>query len=158
VLKSFKLDEALLSLESVQLAKVSGRLVRMTGLLLESLGCQRVTGQHCYVEQADGGLLDAQVVGFNREITYLMPFKKPIGLTSGSRVFPAKDKALLQIDESWLGRVLNGLGEPLDELGKLTGRDTLSAQLPKVNPLRRKPVSEPLDVGVRAINSLLTIG
>jgi len=158
VLKSFKLDDALLSLESVQLAKVSGRLVRMTGLLLESLGCQRVTGQRCYVEQADGGLLDAQVVGFNREITYLMPFKKPMGLTSGSRVFPAKDEALLQIDESWLGRVLNGLGEPLDELGKLTGRDTLAAQLPKVNPLRRKPVSEPLDVGVRAINALLTIG
>ncbi len=80
---TFKLDEALRSLESVQLAKVSGRLVRASGLLLESVGCQRMIGQRCYVETADGEMLDAQVVGFNREITYLMPFKKPLGLISG---------------------------------------------------------------------------
>ncbi|WMI97621.1 flagellar protein export ATPase FliI [Pseudomonas chlororaphis subsp. aurantiaca] len=158
MLKHFELDQALRSLDTVQLAKVSGRLVRMSGMLLESLGCQRVTGQRCYVEQADGGMLDAQVVGFNREITYLMPFKKPMGLSSGSRVFPAPDEAALQIDESWLGRVLNGLGEPMDDLGKLTGRDALAVELPKVNPLKRQPVSEPLDVGVRAINALLTLG
>lgn len=158
MLENFKLDEALRSLESVQLAKVSGRLVRVSGMLLESLGCQRMTGQRCYVEQGDGSMLEAQVVGFNRDITYLMPFKKPIGLMSGSRVFPAKDKAVLQIDESWLGRVLNGLGEPLDDRGKLSGRDPLPTELPRVNPLRRKPVAEPLDVGVRAINALLTLG
>jgi len=158
VLENFKLDEALRSLESVQLAKVSGRLVRVSGLLLESLGCQRMTGQRCYVEQGDGSMLEAQVVGFNRDITYLMPFKKPVGLMSGSRVFPARDEAVLQIDESWLGRVLNGLGEPLDDRGKLSGRDPLPTELPRVNPLRRKPVAEPLDVGVRAINALLTLG
>ncbi|WP_435782780.1 flagellar protein export ATPase FliI [Cellvibrio sp.] len=158
MLERFKLDEALRSLDSVQLAKVSGRLVRVSGMLLESLGCRRMTGQRCYVEQADGTMLDAQVVGFNRDITYLMPFKKPMGLNSGSRVFPAKDEAVLQIDESWLGRVLNGLGEPLDGLGKLSGRDPLATELPRVNPLKRRPVEEPLDVGVRAINAMLTLG
>lgn len=158
MLESFKLDDALRSLDRVQLAKVSGRLVRVSGMLLESHGCQRMTGQRCYVEQGDGSMLEAQVVGFNRDISYLMPFKKPIGLTAGSRVFPAKDEALLQIDESWLGRVLNGLGEPLDDLGKLSGRDTLPTELPRVNPLKRRPVSAPLDVGVRAINALLTLG
>ncbi len=156
--EAFKLDEALRSLDGVQLAKVSGRLVRVSGMLLESLGCQRMTGQRCYVEQGDGSMLEAQVVGFNREITYLMPFKKPVGLTSGSRVFPAPDEASLHIDDSWLGRVVNGLGEPLDGLGKLSGRDPLPAELPSVNPLKRRPVSEPLDVGVRAINALLTLG
>ncbi|CAM3030138.1 FliI/YscN family ATPase [Pseudomonas plecoglossicida] len=156
--KRFELDEALRSLDAVQLATVSGRLVRMSGMLLESLGCQRVSGRRCQVEQAGGGMLDAQVVGFNREITYLMPFKKPVGLSSGSRVFPVKDEALLQIDESWLGRVLNGLGEPMDDLGKLTGRDELLTELPRVNPLKRQPVTEALDVGVRAINALLTMG
>ena len=88
MLKRFKLDEALRSLDAVQLAKVSGRLVRMSGMLLESIGCQRVTGQRCYIEQADGSLLDAQVVGFNRDITYLMPFKKPLGLSSSSLSLP----------------------------------------------------------------------
>jgi flagellum-specific ATP synthase len=158
VLESFKLDDALRSLDNVQLAKISGRLVRVSGMLLESQGCQRMTGQRCLVEQADGTMLEAQVVGFNREISYLMPFKKPIGLNAGSRVFPAKDEVTLQIDESWLGRVINGLGEPLDDRGKLTGRDPLPTELPRVNPLRRRPVSEPLDVGVRAINAMLTLG
>ena len=128
LLESFKLDDALRSLESVQLAKVSGRLVRVSGMLLESLGCRRMTGQRCNVEQADGSMLEAQVVGFNRDITYLMPFKKPMGLTAGSRVFPARDEALLQIDDSWLGRVINGLGEPLDDLGRLGGRDPLPGE------------------------------
>jgi flagellum-specific ATP synthase len=157
-LDDFKLDEALRSLDSIQLARVSGRLVRVSGLLLESHGCHRMTGQRCYVEQGDGSMLDAQVVGFNRDTTYLMPFKKPLGLAAGSRVFPADDDTCLMIDESWLGRVVNGLGEPLDDQGKLTGRDPLPTELPKVNPLRRKPVAAPLDVGVRAINAMLTLG
>jgi flagellum-specific ATP synthase len=156
--RSYKLDEALRSLDGVKLAKLSGRLVRVSGLLLESLGCRRMTGQRCHIEQADGTLLEAQVVGFDRDITYLMPFKKPVGLTAGSRVFPANDEAPLKIDESWLGRVVNGLGEPLDELGKLDGRDTLPIELPLVNPLKRRPVEQALDVGVRAINALLTLG
>ncbi|MBC9249831.1 flagellum-specific ATP synthase FliI [Pseudomonas alcaligenes] len=156
--EAFRLDEALRTLDAVPLAKVSGRLVRVSGLLLESLGCRRMTGQRCLVEQADGSLLEAQVVGFNRDITYLMPFKKPMGLTAGSRVFPAEEATALRIDESWLGRVVNGLGEPLDELGKLNGRDVLPAELPAVNPLKRRPVGEALDVGVRAINALLTVG
>ena len=54
--------------------------------------------------------------------------------------------------------MVNGLGEPLDELGKLGGRDPLPTELPSVNPLKRKPVSEALDVGVRAINATLTLG
>ena len=157
-MSGYRLDEALRSLEGVQLAKVAGRLVRVSGLLLESLGCQRSTGQRCQVEQADGSLLDAQVVGFNRDITYLMPFKKPVGLAAGSRVFPGKDESQLQIDASWLGRVVNGLGEPLDERGKLGGKDLLPLELPNVNPLKRRPVEAPLDVGVRAINGLLTLG
>src|SRR5690606_17995053 len=74
--EAFRLDEALRTLDAVPLAKVSGRLVRVSGLLLESLGCRRMTGQRCLVEQADGSLLEAQVVGFDRDITYLMPFKK----------------------------------------------------------------------------------
>jgi len=157
-LNDFKLDDALRSLDSIQLARVSGRLVRVSGLLLESHGCRRMTGDRCYVEQGDGSMLEAQVVGFNRDTTYLMPFKKPLGLAAGSRVFPADDDNSLMIDDSWLGRVVNGLGEPLDDLGKLTGRDPLPTELPKVNPLRRRPVAAPLDVGVRAIKSMLTLG
>ncbi|EHX0599660.1 flagellar M-ring protein FliF [Escherichia coli] len=102
--------------------------------------------------------IDAQAVGFNRDITYLMPFKQPVGLMAGARVFPEEKAHDILIGESWLGRVVNGLGEPLDGKGRLNGNDLLPPLPPSVNPLTRRSVDEPLDVGVKAINGLLTIG
>ncbi|EJC6314449.1 hypothetical protein MZQ96_003304 [Escherichia coli] len=105
-------DNALRSLESIPLARVAGRLVRLNGILLESVGCPLMTGQLCRIESANHTLIDAQAVGFNRDITYLMPFKQPVGLMAGARVFPEEKAHDILIGESWLGRVVNGLGEP----------------------------------------------
>ncbi|HAJ5473911.1 TPA: flagellum-specific ATP synthase FliI [Escherichia coli] len=151
-------DNALRSLESIPLARVAGRLVRLNGILLESVGCPLMTGQLCRIESANHTLIDAQAVGFNRDITYLMPFKQPVGLMAGARVFPEEKAHDILISESWLGRVVNGLGEPLDGKGRLNGNDLLPPLPPSVNPLTRRSVDEPLDVGVKAINGLLTIG
>ncbi|KZE31738.1 flagellum-specific ATP synthase [Crenobacter luteus] len=147
-----------LDLADVPLATVTGRLVGASGLLLESVGCPLETGQRCLIETASGDWLDAQVVGFKREVSYLMPFKAPIGLATGARVRPAPEAGGLFIGPSWLGRIVNGLGEPLDGLGRLSGEHPLGAHPPRVNPLKKRPVDAPLDVGVRAINGLLTIG
>ena len=87
-----------------------------------------------------------------------MPFKQPVGLMAGARVFPEEKAHDILIGESWLGRVVNGLGEPLDGKGRLNGNDLLPPLPPSVNPLTRRSVDEPLDVGVKAINGLLTIG
>ena len=73
-------------------------------------------------------------------------------------VFPEEKTQEILISESWLGRVVNGLGEPLDAKGRLTGNDVLPPQAPSINPLTRRSVNQPLDVGVKAINGLLTIG
>ncbi len=151
-------DSALRSIESIAVARVAGRLVRMNGLLLESVGCPLATGQLCRVESADRELIDAQAVGFNRDITYLMPFKTPTGLMAGARVFPEEKTQEIMIGESWLGRVVNGLGEPIDGKGKTGGTHLLAPLAPAINPLTRQPVAEPLDVGVKAINGMLTIG
>ncbi len=151
-------DSALRSIESIAVARVAGRLVRMNGLLLESVGCPLATGQLCRVESADRELIDAQAVGFNRDITYLMPFKTPTGLMAGARVFPEEKAQEIMIGESWLGRVVNGLGEPIDGKGKTGGTHLLAPLAPAINPLTRQPVAEPLDVGVKAINGMLTIG
>lgn len=151
-------DSALRSIESIAVARVAGRLVRMNGLLLESVGCPLATGQLCRVESADRELIDAQAVGFNRDITYLMPFKTPTGLMAGARVFPEEKAQEIMIGESWLGRVVNGLGEPIDGKGKIGGTHLLAPLAPAINPLTRQPVAEPLDVGVKAINGMLTIG
>ncbi|WP_222889821.1 flagellar protein export ATPase FliI [Enterobacter sp. C2] len=151
-------DDALRSIESISFARVAGRLVRMNGVLLESVGCPLATGQLCRIESAECGSIDAQAVGFNREVTYLMPFKQPVGLMAGARVFPQEKVHPLLIGESWLGRVVNGLGEPIDGKGRLGGMQVLPPVAPSVNPLTRRPVDEPLDVGVKAINGVLTIG
>lgn len=151
-------DSALRSIESISFARVAGRLVRMNGLLLESVGCPLATGQLCRVESANRELIEAQAVGFNRDITYLMPFKMPTGLMAGARVFPEEKAQEILIGESWLGRVVNGLGEPIDGKGKTGGSHLLAPLAPAINPLTRQPVAEPLDVGVKAINGMLTIG
>ncbi|WP_318376400.1 flagellar protein export ATPase FliI [Enterobacter sp.] len=151
-------DSALRSIESISFARVAGRLVRMNGLLLESVGCPLATGQLCQVESANRELIEAQAVGFNRDITYLMPFKTPTGLMAGARVFPEEKAQEILIGESWLGRVVNGLGEPIDGKGKTGGSHLLAPLAPAINPLTRQPVAEPLDVGVKAINGMLTIG
>ncbi|MGV3346732.1 flagellar protein export ATPase FliI [Enterobacteriaceae bacterium LUAb1] len=151
-------DNALKSIENIKLARVSGRLMRVNGILLESVGCRLAIGQRCQVENAGGEYIDAQVVGFDRDTTFLMPFKHPEGLTAGGRVFPAEKSHDVAVGDSWLGRVINGLGEPIDGKGRLGGDTVLSHQLPQIHPLTRKAVDEPLDVGVKAINGLLTIG
>lgn len=152
------LDRALKSIEQISLARVAGRLVRVNGMLLESIGCALAVGQRCQIEESNGGLLDAQVVGFNRDVTFLMPFKTPAGLKAGARVFPQEKRADLTIGDGWLGRVINGLGEPIDGKGRLGGESVLATQPAQIHPLTRQPVSQPLDVGVKAINGLLTIG
>jgi flagellum-specific ATP synthase len=154
------LAETLRSLDigAVPVATPTGRLVAVQGLLLESVGVRLHTGQRCRVELVDGDWLDAQVVGFRDKVTYLMPFKKADGLVTGARVLPAAGPSSIQIGPQWMGRMVNGLGEPIDGLGRLGGDQILSTTPPKVNPLRKSPVEQPLDVGVRAINAMLTIG
>ncbi|MDF1484217.1 flagellar protein export ATPase FliI [Ramlibacter sp. H39-3-26] len=147
-----------LDLAAVPVATPTGRLVGASGLLLESVGCPLYTGQRCSIETASGEWIDAQVVGFREEVSFLMPLKKADGLSTGARVLPQQARGDLRIGPQWLGRVVNGLGEPVDGLGRLGGDHALDIQPRRVDPLRKAPVRDTLDVGVRAINSLLTLG
>jgi flagellum-specific ATP synthase len=154
------ITEALRKIEvsTVPVATPSGRLVGASGLLLESTGCALRTGQRCRVETGMGESVDAQVVGFRNDVSFLMALKTPPGLVTGARVSPVQERDALRIGPSWLGRVVNGLGEPVDGRGRLGGSDVLDPQPPRVNPLKKRPVTEPLDVGVRAINGVLALG
>jgi flagellum-specific ATP synthase len=147
-----------LELGAVPVARLTGRLVGVAGLLLESTGCPLQTGQRCLIETAAGDWIAAQAVGFRDEISFLMPFKKPEGLVAGARVLPAPERAGLLIGPEWLGRIINGLGEPIDGRGRLGGEHPLCPQPSGVHPLRKQQVRDILDVGVRAINATLTLG
>lgn len=144
---------------SISQAKVSssGKLVRGVGLTLEAVGCHIPIGGRCLVETSDGEI-EAEVVGFAGEITYLMPTESVRGIVPGSRVQPIASDNGLAVGNNLLGRVIDASGNPLDGKGPLNCFETASLNPPPINPLLRHPVCEPLDVGVRAINTMITVG
>ncbi|MBY5991992.1 FliI/YscN family ATPase [Ferrimonas balearica] len=142
----------------VPVARIYGRLVRVTGLLLEAVGCDLGTGERCLVERRDGTMVEAEVVGFHRDTLCLMPVTPTDGLVPGARVQPLKGAAPFPVGPGLLGRVVDGCGEPIDGQGPLTRVAYQSHRPVTPNPLLRRPIDEPLDVGVRAINSLLPVG
>lgn len=137
---------------------VEGRLSRMVGLTLEAVGCRAAVGARCRVKTAHGRSLEAEVVGFAGERIYLMPTGDIQGLEPDCRVIPLTKTSSVRVGFGLLGRVLDGAGKPLDGKGPVLTDRSVPLTGSVINPLARKPIREPLDVGVRAINALLTVG
>ncbi len=137
---------------------VKGRLRRMVGLTLEAVGCQAPLGARCTVELADGSSAETEVVGFNDESLFLMPVGDIHGVTQGAYVVPSSRTFQVPVGDGLLGRVVDGAGNPIDGKGPIDAFEHRSLNGKPVNPLNRSIISEPLDVGIRAINSLLTVG
>jgi len=135
----------------------SGRLVRVVGLTLEAIGCRAPVGSLCIVETLNGDL-EAEVVGFSGEILHLMPSEQLLGVMPGAKVTPVLHDNGLPVGPELLGRVIDGVGNPLDGLGDIFTEKRASFTSPAINPLSRKPIKEPLDVGIKAINGLLSVG
>jgi len=143
--------------ESVTHATVSGKLIRVVGLTLEAVGCTAAVGSLCHVETNDG-FIDAEVVGFSGERLFLMPSERLTGVVPGARVIPQTDAQGIPVGMELLGRVLDGIGKPIDGKGDIITAQISQYNNPRINPLSRKAIKQPLDVGIKAINSLLTVG
>ncbi|MBT3031012.1 MAG: flagellar protein export ATPase FliI [Candidatus Thiodiazotropha endolucinida] len=137
---------------------VEGRLTRMVGLTLEAIGCRAAIGGQCDVVSSNGTHIEAEVVGFGEESLYLMPTGDIQGLEQGARVIPTGRVCEAVVGEQLLGRVIDGAGKPLDGLGTIHNDERRPLTGTSFNPLARTPIREPLDVGVRAINALLSVG
>jgi flagellum-specific ATP synthase len=137
---------------------VEGKLTRMVGLTLEAAGCQAAIGARCNVQGPAGEPVEAEVVGFSGEKLFLMPTGDIRGLTPNARVIPTRHVSVAEVGEALLGRVVDGAGRPLDGKGPIRTSDSVPLTGRAINPLARRPIREPLDVGVRAINALLTVG
>lgn len=135
----------------------SGKLVRVVGLTLEATGCRAPIGSLCKVETMTGEM-EAEVVGFSGDRLYLMPSEQITGVLPGAKVTPLTEEVGLPVGMELLGRVIDGVGMPLDGLGPIYTDKKSSFSAEPINPLARKPISEPLDVGIKAINGLLTVG
>ena len=137
---------------------VEGVLTRMVGLTLEAAGCEAPIGARCDIVNSSGDRVEAEVVGFSGESLYLMPTSEVRGLTPNARVIPTRQSSDVLAGPELLGRVIDGRGRPLDGRGPLRARQRVPMTGREINPLNRKPIDEPLDVGVRAINALCPIG
>lgn len=137
---------------------VEGKLTRMVGLTLEAVGCQAAIGERCLVMGPSNTVVETEVVGFSGNKTFLMPTGEIRGLIPNARVIPVRRSYDVAVGDSLLGRVLDGAGQPLDGRGPLRTIATVPLVGRSFNPLARRSIREPLDVGVRAINALLTIG
>lgn len=135
-----------------------GTLVRVNGMVLTVAGGQYTLGQRYQVEMQDGQWVEAEVVGFDREQAFLMPLTNASALTTGARVKPQLNATALTVSRALLGRVVDGLMQPLDGGPALTKGEHISSQLVAVNPMQKKGVTTPLDVGIKAINGLFTVG
>ncbi len=135
-----------------------GKLVRMVGLTLEAVGCEVPVGGRCRIVGRGHPPMEAEAVGFSGQRMLLMPVGHIAGLTPNARVIPTSLSQSIPVDESLLGRVIDPMGEPLDEKPPPRCRHRAALAGRRINPLGRDPVREPLDVGVRAINALLSVG
>lgn len=139
-------------------AAVQGRLTRMVGLTLEAVGCRAAVGERCRVFSPGTAPFDAEVVGFEGDKIYLMPTEQVHGVMPNARVVPLTEDETFSVGPQMLGRVVDGAGRPLDGGPPIRGGESVSLHGESLNPLSRSPITEVLDVGVRAINGLLTVG
>ncbi|HCC81041.1 MAG TPA: flagellum-specific ATP synthase FliI, partial [Methylophaga sp.] len=137
---------------------VEGRLTRMVGLTLEAVGFQASIGSRCEIHAPGREPVEAEVVGFHDETLYLMPTGNIRGLVPNARVRPIRSDSQVPVGNALLGRIVDGAGKPLDGRGPLNVKDKVPLHGKTVNPLSRAPVRQHLDVGVRAINTLMTVG
>jgi flagellum-specific ATP synthase len=157
----------------------SGRLTRVSGLVMEAVGLRLPVGSQCQVQVPGGQNIEAEVAGFSGDSLFIVPATDVYGVMPGARVIPdnpmvaqpprlgmryfprrrAQDRVRqVPVGEGLLGRVLDGAGRPLDGQGPLSLELRVPLYSRPINPLERAPIRETLDVGVRAINGLLTVG
>ncbi|MEM7252974.1 MAG: FliI/YscN family ATPase [Pseudomonadota bacterium] len=137
---------------------VEGRLTRMVGLTLESAGCVAAIGDRCEISRGSGRPIEVEVVGFRGDRLLLMPIGDVRGLAPNASVKAIGRSGRMRFGAGLLGRVLNGQGLPIDGGGPLLNTERLPIDRVPLNPMQRRPVSTPFDVGVRSINALLTLG
>jgi len=153
------LSRCLEAAQNTSLVSVGGRVNQVIGMVLESLGPGIPVGSICEVSVFKGaGTVMAEVVGFKEDRVLLMPLGEMRGVEPGSAIRLVDGQAGVPVAESLLGRIIDGLGNPMDGKGPLKATALYPLYAEPLNPMTRERILEPVDVGVRAINGLLTLG
>lgn len=156
-----KAEELLSIIPEVETYKRYGKVKRVVGLMIESLGPESSIGDVCWIRV--GGKkhhrkIQAEVVGFKDEYVILMPYADIQDIAPGSLVEATSKPLEVKVGSTLIGKVIDSLGNPMDGSVLPKGLKSIPTEQSPPNPLKRPPISEEIEVGVRAIDSLLTVG
>jgi flagellum-specific ATP synthase len=153
-----KLSRYLPVIDELKLIRFHGKVTQVVGLVIEGYCPDTAVGSLCEIFPTDGDPIMAEVVGFRDNKTLLMPLGELRGVGLGSLISVRRQKASMRVGPGLLGRVIDGLGIPIDDKGPIVAEEEYPIYAIPVNPLKREPIRKPLDLGIRAINGLLTCG
>ena len=146
-------------IQNTRTIKEVGRITEIIGLTIESDGPKSSIGDLCYIyNEFDEKPTMAEVVGFKKDRILLMPLASPDGIRPGAFVVNSGGAMKIGVGNQLIGRVLDGLGNPIDNLGDIQFSEYRSTRADAINPLKRKRISEPLSLGIRAIDGFMTVG
>lgn len=146
-------------LERINPIRINGKVTEIVGLTVEGSGPAASIGDVCGIIPANGGTpLEAEVVGFKKGRILLMPLQSIQGLGPGCKILSLGRKASISVGNGLLGRVIDGLGNPIDNKGPIHFADEYPIYADPINPLDRGRIVEPMDLGIRSLNALFTCG
>ncbi len=145
-------------LARIETCRWSGSVTELVGLLVESKGPEAAVGDFCEIGTRAGRTIRTQVIGFRDGHVLSMPLEETDGLQLGDPIVARKEDARMEAGPQLLGRVIDGFGKPLDNLGPIIGGQPYELYAAPPGPLEREPIGEALATGIRAIDSLLTCG
>ena len=153
------LERYYMTLDDSSPIRANGKVTKVIGLIIEAHGPASRLGSVCDIyPKGDMRRIKAEVLGFRNNKVLLMPLQEIRGIEPGSLVVAREEKALIGVGAGLLGRVIDGLGNPIDSKGTVSIEKEYPIYANPINPLLRSSISRPLDIGIRAVNGLLTIG
>jgi len=158
-MSSLNLEKYYSIIDSVSPITESGKITKVVGFIAEAEGPACQLGGVCDIYlKGNGGKVKAEVVGFRENKILIMPFGEIRGIGPGSHVVAREQRAVIGVGDGFLGRVVDGLGNPIDGKGPVATKAVYPIYAKPLNPLQRKRISQPLDLGIRAVNGVLTVG
>ncbi|HPI03293.1 MAG TPA: flagellar protein export ATPase FliI [Candidatus Goldiibacteriota bacterium] len=146
-------------LRKIETLKTSGKVTQIVGLVVEVSGLRGSIGELCsIISRNEETVIVAEIVGFKEDKALLMPLGDLHGIGPGARVISSEEEFKVAVGENLLGRVLDGLGRPLDDKGLVKTKEFYSAYNSPSDPLNRKKIDEPVATGIRSIDGALTVG
>jgi flagellum-specific ATP synthase len=146
-------------LNEISPVTITGRVVKAVGLTVEATGLGASIGQRCHIFSHRGhSLLEGEVIGFREQRVVVMPFGTVRGIAAGNSIRYDPTSPRLPVGSPMLGRVLDGLGQPLDGKGPVSCNRRYALYAPAPAPMLRERITSPMDLGVRSMNALLTCG